>query len=167
MIYPARAGFASVKCRPCFGRGGADCQKNLPGGLEGRSPPSSNRIRRHARRIRLLAQQAFLTLFPAREPLGGERETALYTRKRTPQADFFDTLCRPCFGRGGAVLASVLRFCPSAPRRGQNTSSRVHVRARRVGGACRAGGASIGAKEGRIFEQSGISGNSRYRRNGA
>ena len=39
-----------------------------------------------------LAQQGFLTLFPAREPLGGERETALYTRKRTPQADFFDTL---------------------------------------------------------------------------
>ena len=39
-----------------------------------------------------LALQGFLTLFPAGEPLGGERETALYTRKRTPQADFFDTL---------------------------------------------------------------------------
>ena len=39
-----------------------------------------------------LAQQGFLTLFPAREPHRGERETALYTRKRTPQADFFDTL---------------------------------------------------------------------------
>ena len=42
-----------------------------------------------------LALQGFLTLFPAREPLGGERETALYTRKRTPQADFFDTLSFP------------------------------------------------------------------------
>ena len=43
-----------------------------------------------------LALQGFLTLFPAREPLGGERETALFTRKRTPQADFFDTRKRPC-----------------------------------------------------------------------
>ena len=39
-----------------------------------------------------LAQQCFLTLFPAREISRGERETALYTRKRTPQADCFDAL---------------------------------------------------------------------------
>ena len=33
-----------------------------------------------------------LRCFPPGSPLRGERETALYTRKRMPQADFFDTL---------------------------------------------------------------------------
>src|SRR5699024_9896019 len=37
--------------RPPFGAA-ADCQKTVPGGLEGRSPPNAIRIRRHVRRIR-------------------------------------------------------------------------------------------------------------------
>src|SRR5699024_9086650 len=50
-----------------------DCQKTSWGGLEGRSPPNARRIRRHVRRIRKLAQQGFLALFPARRaPRGRE-----------------------------------------------------------------------------------------------
>ena len=38
---------------PLFGKNGcSDCQKTLPGGLEGRSPPNVIRIRRHVRRMR-------------------------------------------------------------------------------------------------------------------
>src|SRR5699024_2463481 len=34
------------------GQACSDCQKTLPGGLEGRSPPNVIRIRRHVRRMR-------------------------------------------------------------------------------------------------------------------
>ena len=81
-----------------------------------------------------LAQQAFLTLFPAWEIHRGERETALYTRKRMPQADFFD-ICKPCsldcvsrrFAhlltvgiknrgyRAQSAAAPILRFKPAVP----------------------------------------------------
>ena len=86
----------------------AQTVKTIPGGLEGRSPPfliESGDMRGGFVR---LAQQGFLTLFPAREPLGGERETALYTRKRTPQADFFDTLVSPRLGGGDVFIGMIL-----------------------------------------------------------
>jgi len=44
-----------------------------------------------------LAQQGFLTPFPAREPRRGERETAQTCRKRPAQPDFSDTLRPPGF----------------------------------------------------------------------
>ena len=50
--------------------------KAFPGDLEGCCPLNMIRNRQHVRRIRKLAQQGFLAPFPAREPHGGERETA-------------------------------------------------------------------------------------------
>ena len=71
----------------------AQTVKKLPGGLEGRSPPSTIRIRRHVRRIRkpCCARFPYAVSRPG-GPSGREGNSA-NTRKRTPQADFFDTLC--------------------------------------------------------------------------
>ena len=63
-----------------------------------------------------LAQQGFLTPFPARESRRGERETAQTWRKRPAQSDFFDTqrAARHCAGR---LFASAL--CAAFARQAQ------------------------------------------------
>ena len=90
--------------------------KKLPGGLEGRSPPNTIRIRRHVRRIRALLRKASLRCFPpgrSERPRGKQRKL----RKRTPQAGFFDTLSRPGLHRGGFLQRSfpgfLRRFLPA------------------------------------------------------
>ena len=42
----------SIKKKTALFKAVSDCQKTLPGGLEGRSPPNVIRIRRHVRRMR-------------------------------------------------------------------------------------------------------------------
>ena len=115
-----------------------NCQNPL-GGLEGRSPPSVIRIRRHVRRIRMPCCARLP--HDVSRPGGpkAERETAQNTRKRTPKANSFDTLW-------GISSPKPLAW---GPEPGAPSGRRSLAERRESQGAPLAGGPEPGAPSGR------------------
>ena len=90
------------------------CQKTSLGGLEGRSPPNAIRIRRHVRRIRKPCTARFPCAVSRPGAPRGREGNSVKIRKRTPQADFFDTLTGG-FRRRSVKAEDAARSAKSAP----------------------------------------------------
>ena len=96
------------------GRRRSGCQKTSLGGLEGRSPPNAIRIRRHVRRIRKPCCARFPCAVSRPGAPRGREGNSVKIRKRTPQADFFDTLQPPILG-GSFAFLFLFRFSLRPP----------------------------------------------------